>query len=983
MNSPPPPDFSPPETQAPWRRIAGSGVGSAISWPFLRLVRLGLAAMLLVALAVSTAAPLQAQTAVDICTRTQEVQDAILGAVSGTPTCSTITTEQLTGITELNITGYSAATLVPGDFAGLTGLQILRLKDSPDLTTLPADAFASFTQTIRQIDLGGNGIETVHSDAFQDASSLTVLILEDNRITTLDADTFDGLTDLQALRLRWNGITSLDADIFDGLESLTQLFLSGNRIGKLDADIFDGFTNLTVLDLTRNDIKVLEDGLFEDLASIQQMTIDSNLISRIEPSTFAGLSNLSFLNLSNNHIETLEAGTFDGLTAMSVLRIEGNEITALDGDTFDGLTGLSELNISNNKIKVLDGDAFDGLTAMSILRIGGNEITSVDGDTFDGLTGLSQVNISNNEITALDGDTFDGLTSLGLLLIHGNRIETLDEDVFDGLTNLWGLAIGLNNLTTLPADLFEPLDDSLRLLFLNDNSITSLEEDIFEGLDGLQGLSFSNNSLESLPADLFEPLDDSLRQLFLHENSITSLDEDIFDGLTDLQWLHLGGNELESLPADLFEPLDDSLRQLSLADNSVGALPADIFDGLTGLQGLDLSCNALTALELAGFDPFAPTLTFLDISGNRFTSEPTDDAITEKLTHSDLRHFTGANTDCHLPTNRQATFSISNPIEPGGFEVSENVTETTITVMLADPRARIHLNTIYGSLYDKDPDTEGYQVDLTHSINEFRFYVFSANDADFSSYLVSVVRKNQPASEARLYDLELSGLVLAPVFDKDTYSYTISAPQHTEQTTVTPTLFDPDATAVIKLDSVEDTDGAVDLKVGANTITVEVTAEDGIATKTYTVTITITEAQPPPPPPPPSITSPGSPTIQSVTPGDQTLTVIWTAPESDGGAAITAYDLRHVQSDAADKSDANWTVEANVWTSGSGILEYTITRLTNGTQYDVQVRAVNSEGDGSWSATMAGLTEPADPCVTPLDAEHLDFGSNPDRFLDL
>ena len=42
----------------------------------------------------------------------------------------------------------------------------------------------------------------------------------------------------------------------------------------------------------------------------------------------------------------------------------------------------------------------------------------------------------------------------------------------------------------------------------------------------------------------------------------------------------------------------------------------------------------------------------------------------------------------------------------------------------------------------------------------------------------------------------------------------------------------------------------------------------------------------------------------------------------------------------------SWT---DAWTSGA--LQYTITGLTNGTEYDVQVRALNSNGDGTWSAT--------------------------------
>ena len=61
---------------------------------------------------------------------------------------------------------------------------------------------------------------------------------------------------------------------------------------------------------------------------------------------------------------------------------------------------------------------------------------------------------------------------------------------------------------------------------------------------------------------------------------------------------------------------------------------------------------------------------------------------------------------------------------------------------------------------------------------------------------------------------------------------------------------------------------------------------------------------------------------------------------------ITAYDVRHIETGADETDDANWTVEDNAWTSGA--LLYTITILDNGTQYDVQVRAVNSNGDGTW-----------------------------------
>ena len=77
-------------------------------------------------------------------------------------------------------------------------------------------------------------------------------------------------------------------------------------------------------------------------------------------------------------------------------------------------------------------------------------------------------------------------------------------------------------------------------------------------------------------------------------------------------------------------------------------------------------------------------------------------------------------------------------------------------------------------------------------------------------------------------------------------------------------------------------------------------------------------------------------------------------PLSDGGADITAYDVRHVRSDATDKSDDQWTVVDDAWTSAGGALEYTVSGLATDVQYDVQVRAVNPAGDGLWSATGTG-----------------------------
>ena len=97
---------------------------------------------------------------------------------------------------------------------------------------------------------------------------------------------------------------------------------------------------------------------------------------------------------------------------------------------------------------------------------------------------------------------------------------------------------------------------------------------------------------------------------------------------------------------------------------------------------------------------------------------------------------------------------------------------------------------------------------------------------------------------------------------------------------------------------------------------------------------------------------PATPTLGSLTIGEKWLGAAWTAPSSNGGSAVIAYDVRHI------RNDANWTEARDVWTAGSGDLQHIVTGLTATKRYDIQVRAVNANGDGAWSATKEGT--PAD-----------------------
>lgn len=93
-----------------------------------------------------------------------------------------------------------------------------------------------------------------------------------------------------------------------------------------------------------------------------------------------------------------------------------------------------------------------------------------------------------------------------------------------------------------------------------------------------------------------------------------------------------------------------------------------------------------------------------------------------------------------------------------------------------------------------------------------------------------------------------------------------------------------------------------------------------------------------------------APTVTAT--GSDSISVDRAAAPSDGGSAITSYDLRH-------------STDESTWTTVTGIFDpQAVSGLTASTLYYVQTRAVNAVGAGAWSASGSDTTDAATSAFT-------------------
>ena len=412
------------------------------------------AASLAAALAFTAVYPVAEQTVaaqattVDICDRTEQIEEAILRAINDNtgsrPACDAVTSAQLEAIEAINVSGTSMGSQVTGlksgDLSGLTNITSFSATNSK-IGTIPAGFFDANTK-ITLMDLAVAQLTTLPAAIFDQLTSLRTLRLERNFFSTmppgLSTASMEKLTNLWTLTIGvdWPSSAHFQTLPSGWIESLptdlTELKLGHIRLSDADAQyIAENFTKLSEFtfdyqDLTFANFTALMDALADistSMATMSElhMTASGDALSGCKTAT-----NPSSIGAWYSDNPTEVEAFKDALSGLRVakLRIYDPTITATGAEDILGAIDKSypaEVHFECGSMEGFAGSSLSGYTNLQRLLIRHSDLNV---GNFRSI--VSNLNTNNIPITTLnlEGNDFDeGDSYIDLALFDFSDIQ--------------------------------------------------------------------------------------------------------------------------------------------------------------------------------------------------------------------------------------------------------------------------------------------------------------------------------------------------------------------------------------------------------------------------------------------------------------------------------------------------------------------------------------------------------------------------------
>ena len=816
----------------------------------------------------------------------------------------------------------------------------------------------------------------------------------------------------------WHGVTT---DV-DGL--LTGLHLSRNQLRGEITTALGNLSRLVALDLSINQLTGEIPRNLGQLANLQELGLGYNQLTGEMPTALGNLSSLQTLDLSGNQLTGPIPPELGNLSNLKDLSLGTNQLTGPIPPELGNLSNLKDLSLGANQLTGEIPRNLGQLANLQELGLSYNQLTGEMPPELGNLSNLGALDLSRNQLTGEIPRESGRLANLVELGLGANQLTGPIPPELGNLSNLKDLSLGTNQLTgPIPPELGNL--SNLKDLSLGANQLTGPIPPELGNLSNLKDLNLGANQLTGpIPPELGNL--SNLQRLWLYKNQLTGEIPPEFWRLSNLKLLWLTDNQLMGkIPPELINL--SSLQALWLRKSGLtGCIPEVLIEFVSQLTNTDVRqppiCTGFEVVHTADNGPqihkdkvfvlpITKSLTTGELSLRDYTARFFEYFHDEFDFLVIVRNLDGIRSS---PVNETSYyFRAMNDVEGIGQGIYSNGdwygSEGALQGVISHP----YMNSIssgpslhelmhrwangilplgYGSHWgfsSANGQLGGFDIaelvdhgDNTYSAGIIASYGIAANWKPYSPIELYVAGFIPPEEVPDLWVAEdgeylagnggcvraSDGYCMFTATDIRTYTIEDIIAEHGERIPDSSQSQREFRAAVILL--IDDDNPLIQWQLDkvSGDITAFSYAGDDDNDDTYNfyeatggrATITMDGLSqflkaPLLPGVPTDLTAMGN-----ELPG---IDLSWRAPASDGGSAITAYDMRYIETSADETLDSNWTVEEDVWTAGSDDLEYRLTGLTPDTQYNVQVRAVNAVGDGPWSATATGTTLSASVCV--------------------
>lgn len=535
----------------------------------------------------------------------------------------------------------NALQYVPREIRNMLNLRYLDLSNNNFITKIPTDFFPS---QLISLNLSHTSVEIFQEEHFRNNYALENLHLNDNLASSyvsFGPKTFDSLISLECLDLSRTYCRTVTSNAFENLTNLTTLLMQSSyftempwfsrkahtlrmkqsRREKRSADETPALLSPTLsrspsawynpklqfLDMSSNEIALKNLPKKCLPPSLRHLDLSYNTVGgSISNGTFSNLSKLKNLKLVSTNIENIDLGAFQGMDMLQNISVSYNPFN--DEPAFP--RSITELNMKHHHIRSLTTDRLGALENVRSIDFSYGELKAIEPGVFENMPLLRYLNLTRNVISIIEEKTFSIQSKshssiLEVLDVSLNLVLNVDNYAFVTLSSLKTLKLNGNQLSALQPYAFNGLR-SLTLLDLSENRISTTSPYSFLELDSIEEIQLQRNRLTSLHKNMFSALP-HLKSLLLYENSLVNMKEQYFSSLKSLS---LDYNLLLSFP----RLNATSLTSISLSNNELEDLDGMKQSTLPALKKLNLAVNTYLSVQTYDIFQTVPLLEYLNLN---------------------------------------------------------------------------------------------------------------------------------------------------------------------------------------------------------------------------------------------------------------------------------------------------------------------------------------------------------------------------------